>query len=58
MRWLWSPLNFKKTLHLVRRAENVSLGEDDPHNNTLMEVVANARMHVSVRSAHLNRMKH
>jgi hypothetical protein len=30
IKWLWSPLNLRNTLHLVRRAENVSLGVDDP----------------------------
>jgi hypothetical protein len=30
------------TLHLVRRAENVALGVDDPHNKIPMEVVENA----------------
>ena len=45
------------TLHLVRRAETVSFGVEDPHNKTLIDVVAKARMQVSVRLAHLNLIK-
>jgi hypothetical protein len=47
----------RKTSNLVSSAEKVSFGVGDPHKKTPMEVVENARMHASVNSAHLIRMK-